>query len=87
MLMEILVGALLLIAFLTSVRVVPEGERLGVVRLGRFAGMRGPGLVFVLPLADRTVRVDLQRDIPTWRSMPAEALERAIERRTTTLGL
>ncbi len=87
MLVEALLGAALLIFLLLSVRVVPEGERLGVVRLGRFVGMRGPGVVFIIPMVDRAVRIDLQRDIPSWRSMPTEALEREVERRTQSSGL
>jgi regulator of protease activity HflC (stomatin/prohibitin superfamily) len=43
-----------------SVRVVREYQRLVVFRLGRVMGARGPGLVLLLPLIDRPVRVDLR---------------------------
>jgi hypothetical protein len=38
--------ALLAILILACIRVVPESERYAVFALGRFAGFRGPGLVF-----------------------------------------
>jgi regulator of protease activity HflC (stomatin/prohibitin superfamily) len=43
-----------------SVRVVREYERLVVFRLGKCLGSRGPGPVFLIPLVDRPVRVDLR---------------------------
>ena len=51
-----------LFAFLvwSSVRVVREYQRLVVFRLGRALGARGPGLVLLIPLIDRPVRVDLR---------------------------
>jgi regulator of protease activity HflC (stomatin/prohibitin superfamily) len=50
-----------------SVRIVPEYQRLVVFRLGRVIGARGPGLVLLIPAADRGVRVDLRErffDVP-----------------------
>jgi regulator of protease activity HflC (stomatin/prohibitin superfamily) len=41
-------------------RVVTEYQRKVVFRLGRFSGVRGPGLVFVVPLLDRVMSVDLR---------------------------
>jgi regulator of protease activity HflC (stomatin/prohibitin superfamily) len=45
---------------LASVRVVREYERAVVFRLGRLLPVRGPGLVALVPLVDRMVRVDLR---------------------------
>jgi len=50
-----------------SVRIVPEYQRLVVFRLGRVSGARGPGLVLLIPVVDRGVRVDLRErffDVP-----------------------
>jgi regulator of protease activity HflC (stomatin/prohibitin superfamily) len=59
---------LLLFAFLASaIRVVPEYQRLVVFRLGRCVGTRGPGIVLLIPVIDRAVKVDLReqvREIP-----------------------
>jgi len=89
MLTEAIVGGFVVVLALASVRVVPEDRRLAIVRQGRFAGMRGPGIVVVLPLVDRVVSIDLQRDIPTWRSMSPDQLAREVERlsETGTLGM
>ncbi len=41
-------------------RIVSEYSRLVVFRLGRMTGVKGPGVVAVLPLVDRVIRVDLR---------------------------
>ncbi|MGE5462616.1 MAG: SPFH domain-containing protein [Syntrophothermus sp.] len=60
--------ALLLFLFLASaIRVVPEYQRLVVFRLGRCIGTKGPGIVLLIPVIDRAVKVDLReqvREIP-----------------------
>ena len=60
--------ALLLFAFLASaIRIVPEYQRLVVFRLGRCVGTKGPGIVLLIPVIDRAVKVDLReqvREIP-----------------------
>jgi regulator of protease activity HflC (stomatin/prohibitin superfamily) len=81
------IGLAVLVLAALSVRVVPERERLAVLRLGRFIGMRGPGVVMVLPFVDKAIRINLDRDLPDWRSLSAEQLAREIERRVTTSGL
>jgi regulator of protease activity HflC (stomatin/prohibitin superfamily) len=43
-----------------SVRVLREYERGVVFRLGRVTSTRGPGLIFLLPIGDRMVRVSLR---------------------------
>ncbi|MEM3979716.1 MAG: SPFH domain-containing protein [Ignisphaera sp.] len=50
-----------------NIKVVPEYKRLIVFRLGRLFEVKGPGLVFLIPLIDRGVDVDLREfviDIP-----------------------
>jgi regulator of protease activity HflC (stomatin/prohibitin superfamily) len=61
------VVVLALAALASAIRVVPEYQRLVVFRLGRSIGARGPGLVILIPILDRAVRVDLReqvREIP-----------------------
>jgi regulator of protease activity HflC (stomatin/prohibitin superfamily) len=72
-------GALVLVGM--GVRGVPEHERLAVRRRGRFIGIRGPGLVWILPFVDKGVRVNLEREVPGWRSLSTEQLTKEIERR------
>lgn len=65
-----LVGSAILIVvalLITAIRIIPEYQRLVVFRLGRALGARGPGVVILIPLVDRGVKVDLReqvRDIP-----------------------
>jgi len=65
-----LVGGILLIGFVfiaQAIRIVPEYQRLVVFRLGRCIGPKGPGIIFLIPVVDRAVKVDLReqvREIP-----------------------
>ena len=56
-----------LIVLANAIRVVREYDRLVVFRLGRLVGERGPGLVLLIPIVDRAVRVGLRTvamDVP-----------------------
>ncbi len=58
---------LIIVYLLRRIRIVPETERLVVLRLGRYAGTRGPGVVIILPFEDPR-RVDIRErflDIPS----------------------
>jgi regulator of protease activity HflC (stomatin/prohibitin superfamily) len=51
----------------SSIRIIPEYQRLVVFRMGRCVGEKGPGIVFLIPIIDRARRVDLReqvREIP-----------------------
>ncbi|MBU6379234.1 MAG: slipin family protein [Gammaproteobacteria bacterium] len=57
-------GLLLLVS---TIKIVPEYERGVVFRLGRLVGLRGPGLVLLIPFVERMVRVDqrvVTMDVP-----------------------
>jgi regulator of protease activity HflC (stomatin/prohibitin superfamily) len=59
----LVLGILAVIALLlaaASVRVLREYERGVVFRLGRVTSQRGPGLIFLMPVMDRMVRVSLR---------------------------
>jgi len=43
-----------------SVRILREYERAVLFRLGRLTGVRGPGLILLIPILDRIVRVSLR---------------------------
>ena len=53
----VLVGIILLY---NGIRIVREYQRLVVFRLGRSIGQKGPGVVYLIPLVDRAVLVDLR---------------------------
>ena len=56
------VGAVVAIVFLmTTIRIVKEYQRVVVFRLGRLSGVRGPGLVLLIPFwIERIERVSLR---------------------------
>jgi regulator of protease activity HflC (stomatin/prohibitin superfamily) len=78
---DLLLGLVVLVLVGMGVRVVPEHERLAMLRLGRFVGIRGPGLVWILPLVDKAVRVNLEREVAGWRSLSPDQLAQEIGRR------
>jgi regulator of protease activity HflC (stomatin/prohibitin superfamily) len=58
---------LVIIVLVNSIRIVREYERLVVFRLGRVLGEKGPGLVLLIPVIDRAVKVGLRTvtmDVP-----------------------
>lgn len=69
MLYGVVIAIIILIILATSsVRIVQEYERGVVFRLGRYVGVRGPGFILLIPLAERMVKVDLRvitMDVPS----------------------
>jgi regulator of protease activity HflC (stomatin/prohibitin superfamily) len=57
----VVVLAIILLA--SAIRVVPEYMRLVIFRLGRCIGAKGPGIVFLIPVVDRPVAVDLREQV------------------------
>ncbi len=61
---EIFFIIILLIIFLalfaSSIKIVREYERVVQFRLGRLTGSKGPGIVLILPVINRLVKVDLR---------------------------
>jgi regulator of protease activity HflC (stomatin/prohibitin superfamily) len=65
-----LVMAVVLLIFLiaSAIRILKEYERGVIFRLGRLIGAKGPGLIILIPVIDRMVRVSLRTivmDVPT----------------------
>ncbi len=53
----------LVIAFVIlaqAIKIVREYERVVIFRLGRFSGVKGPGLFFIIPVIDRVMLLDLR---------------------------
>jgi regulator of protease activity HflC (stomatin/prohibitin superfamily) len=58
---------LVIVLVVWSVRVLREYQRAVVFQLGRFSGVKGPGLFFLVPIVQQMVRVDLRTivlDVP-----------------------
>jgi regulator of protease activity HflC (stomatin/prohibitin superfamily) len=61
--------ALIVLAALlaAAIKVLPEYERGVILRLGRIQPLKGPGLIFIIPVIDQLIRVNLRTqtyDIP-----------------------
>jgi regulator of protease activity HflC (stomatin/prohibitin superfamily) len=59
---------ILLILLFNTIKILNEYERAVVFRLGRFTGVRGPGLIILIPGIEKMTKVDLRTvtmDIPS----------------------
>lgn len=58
----------LLILLASAIRILREYERGVIFRLGRLIGVKGPGLILLIPVIDRMIKVSLRTvvmDVPT----------------------
>ncbi|TIL73318.1 MAG: slipin family protein [Mesorhizobium sp.] len=66
--MAYLVAALVVVMFLSAaIRILREYQRGVVFTLGRFTGVKGPGLIILIPFVQQMVKVDLRvvvQDVP-----------------------
>ncbi len=64
----LIVGIALVIMFLASaIRILNEYERAVIFRLGRIRDVKGPGLIIIIPMVDKIVKVDMRTitlDVP-----------------------
>ena len=64
--MDVVIGIVVVLLFFAlilgaaSIRVLREYERGVIFRLGRLIATKGPGLILLIPLVDRMVKVDLR---------------------------
>jgi regulator of protease activity HflC (stomatin/prohibitin superfamily) len=67
----ILVIVIFLVLLLASaIKIMAEYQRIVIFRLGRLLGIKGPGLVFVIPIIDSIIKLDLRTrviDVPKQR--------------------
>lgn len=65
---NILLIGILLALFFSTIKILPEWERGVVLRLGRSVGIRGPGLIILIPGVEKLVRIDTRTvtmDVPS----------------------
>ena len=59
--LSVLIALVIVIIILSqAIKIVREYERVVIFRLGRISGAKGPGIFFIIPIVDRTVRMDLR---------------------------
>ena len=64
----VIVAVLFLIVIVSSIRILREYERGVVFTLGRFTGVKGPGVVLLIPAVQQMRRIDLRMvvlDVPS----------------------
>jgi regulator of protease activity HflC (stomatin/prohibitin superfamily) len=57
---SVIIAVVVIILLSAAIKVVREYERVSVFRLGRFVGLRGPGLVLIIPFIETVRKVDLR---------------------------
>src|SRR5438094_5885067 len=65
-----------------SIRILREYERGVILRLGKLQGAKGPGLIFLIPVVDRMVRMDLRVvtvDVPKQEIMPGDYVPATVD--------
>ena len=63
---------IIVLILLSGIRIVTQYERGVVFRLGKYVGIRGPGLIYIIPFLERMVKVSLRiitMEIPSQRIM------------------
>lgn len=55
----IVLNLLFIVFLLSSLKISREDQRLVVFRLGRFMGIKGPGLIFVIPHTDKVHKLSV----------------------------
>src|SRR5208282_6869294 len=51
---------ILLVILPQAIRILREYERSVIFRLGKLQGAKGPGIIFLIPIVDKMVRMDLR---------------------------
>jgi regulator of protease activity HflC (stomatin/prohibitin superfamily) len=63
------VGVAIALFLLSGIRVLREWERMPVLRLGRYTGLRGPGIIYLIPLIDRApIKISTRLDTIQFRT-------------------
>lgn len=63
-----IIVALVVFFLFSAIKVLPEYERGVILTLGRYTGTKGPGLILLIPVIQRMLRIDLRvvvMDVPT----------------------
>ena len=66
----IIIVIFLLMIIASAIKIMAEFQRIVIFRLGRLLGIKGPGLVFIIPIIDSIIKLDLRTrviDVPKQR--------------------
>ncbi|MDJ0927937.1 MAG: slipin family protein [Gammaproteobacteria bacterium] len=68
MLLWLIIGGIVVLFLFSAIKILNEYERGVIFTLGRFSGVKGPGLIIVVPIIQQMVKTDLRvivMDVPT----------------------
>jgi len=71
----VVIAIVVIILLSAALKIVREYERGGVFRLGRWVGLRGPGLVLIIPFIENMRKIDLRvitMDVPQQECMTVD---------------
>ena len=64
----LIIGGIVVLFLFSAIKILNEYERGVIFTLGRFTGVKGPGLIIVIPIIQQMVKTDLRvivMDVPT----------------------
>ena len=70
----IAIGAFIVALLVSAIKVLNEYERGVMFTLGRFTGIKGPGLIIVIPVIQQMRKIDLRTivlDVPILKTRPS----------------
>ncbi len=70
---------LMILFFVSSIRIVKESQRAAVFRPGQFVGVTGPGIIVLIPMVDKAKIVDLNKWIPEWQQLSSVELDERVK--------
>ena len=71
---------ILVILIISGARVLRENERAVIFRQGLPVQTRGPGIIYVIPLIERMIRVNLDKELPGWRGLLHDDLKQRVQK-------
>jgi regulator of protease activity HflC (stomatin/prohibitin superfamily) len=70
---------LMILFFVSSIRILKESQRAAIFRLGQFVAVTGPGIIFMMPIVEKSKVVDLNKLIPEWRELSKTELDERVK--------
>jgi regulator of protease activity HflC (stomatin/prohibitin superfamily) len=68
-LIAIMIAIIIIFTLLSGIKIISEWERIPVLRLGRYVGLKGPGIFYLVPFIDRApIKVSLRLQTVSFRT-------------------
>lgn len=68
-LITIMIALIIIFILLSGIKIISEWERIAVLRLGRYVGLKGPGIFYLIPFIDKSpIKVSLRLQTVSFRT-------------------